>query len=563
MAFQQPTRQPVQRPVHAGVDVNDTSSPAARPYSEDRPLDSQTWVLFAPATDTTTISYLTETEHSLRTNGPTRTGDRGTEGRDPKPESTWLSAHDDDTVEDDGELDSLDSHLPEFRSTPDALPIAEDSPQNAIPILPNHDGLGSFRLDRPAIGTDAQDQIYQFERFNPRRTHRPRDSLERVHLEQELEQQLEQAHVAEKRQRIEAWRLEHSRILLEEVQRETKRRRKSQASPNQTRRPETVSASRSSQTDFEQDNTAWHDEDAIEQQDDNEGFVASITRKVIQDVFGLDDRLLSVLFGETIPDDDDLSTTPRASQLNFQQPTSQLDESWHLRMLDRVSRELGLLVNRLSQHPGAFSTYAQVQQMPIPYAGLPVIPESTATSVVVDTADNVAGSKLSMPEFRPTMDQHPRAINVPGRRAEVADESTSDVRMKDAFTQEEWEQDLDIKLVFRYLRSRFTSRSTTAPPVGTPHHVPPSVQDMAAKTARVRQHHPLTARSRPAERRTFKAAPSSPVAARHHSSCASQSTRRSARRSSGSSRHYWDIGGSLGTGSMIASNGPMGSWGEV
>ncbi|PTB74680.1 hypothetical protein M440DRAFT_6072 [Trichoderma longibrachiatum ATCC 18648] len=51
---------------------------------------------------------------------------------------------------------------------------------------------------------------------------------------------------------------------------------------------------------------------------------------------------------------------------------------------------------------------------------------------------------------------------------------------------------------------------------------------------------------------------------RHHSSCASQSTRRSARRSSVSSRHYWDIGGSIGTGSMIAAapNAPMGSWGE-
>ncbi|KAJ3472790.1 hypothetical protein NLG97_g10716 [Lecanicillium saksenae] len=91
-----------------------------------------------------------------------------------------------------------------------------------------------------------------------------------------------------------------------------------------------------------------------------------------------------------------------------------------------------------------------------------------------------------------------------------------------------------------------------------------SMQDAAARVARVRQHHPLIARARPMERRPFRAVtPSSPIAARPRSSCASQSTRRSARRSSTSSRHYWDIGGSLGTGSMIGPQGPMGSWGEV
>jgi hypothetical protein len=134
------------------------------------------------------------------------------------------------------------------------------------------------------------------------------------------------------------------------------------------------------------------------------------------------------------------------------------------------------------------------------------------------------------------------------------------------FTQEEWERDLDIKLVFKYLRSHFSSRPTSITVSGgTSHLATSSTLDSAAKAARVRLHHPLVSgRTRPVERRTFKVtSPSSPVALRHASSCASQSTRRSARRSSVSSRHYWDIGSSLGTGSVVASNGPMGSWGEV
>ncbi|OAQ61779.1 hypothetical protein VFPPC_09568 [Pochonia chlamydosporia 170] len=561
MAFQQPTRQPVQRTTRPPA-PEDEAVAALPPASEGRPEDSQTWVLFSPPTEVTTTSYLTESEHSLETPGRSRLSDLGslhTVARSEEPSNarqstSVLSAIDDhQSVDDDAELDSLDSHLPEFRSVPGLSPISQRGSQQAAPVFPAHDGLGSFRLDRPVFGTDAQDQIYQFEKFNPRKFRRRLDSFD--HTQVDLDQV--QTQEEEKRQRIEAWRLEHSRVLLDEVQRETRRRRKSLVSIQRSRRT----------SDAETDNMTWHDEDAFQPDTEQEGFMARITRTVVKDILGIDDNMLSILLGEELPDEyeESLSTTPRASQHGNRPILTTADEpSWQIRILERLSRELGLLVNHLSPHPGAFSAYSRMQHMSLPYAGLPVIPESSDAGVISPMTEPGQPSQASQPKFQPTMHQHSQPIGIPGRRHKV-ESSSNDVDMTDGdFTKEEWEKSLDIKLVFRYLVSRFASRSGSSSPPGTSHHGVSTQQDTAAKVARVRQHHPLIARTRPVERRSFKAVgPSSPVALRHHSSCASQSTRRSARRSSCSSRHYWDIGGSLGTGSVIASNGPMGSWGEV
>lgn len=491
-------------------------------------------------------------------------------------QSASISAIDDQSIEDDAELDSLDSHLPEFRSLPGIYSHSQTEPQEAVPVsvFPGHDGLGSFRLDQPALGSDAQDQIYQFERFNPRRLRRRRESLDLAQLDIEHDQVKE----AEKRQRIEAWRIEHSRVFLSEIQRETRRRRLSQPSLHRRSSSTPMLMAARPAEDAESDNMTWHDEDAAESPVKPEGFLSRITRKVMRDLMGIDGRLLSILLGEATPDvdDEELSATPRASQLGVQPPPapklSDLDV-WQFGVLERVSRELGFFVSHISHNPGAFSTYTRVQQVPLPYAGLAIIPESnisrshsTAENIRPHTAD---ADHSSFPQFQPTVKVGSRPIDIPGRHTESSANPVrplqQDVSMSNTFTQEEWERDLDAKLVFRYLRSRFMDSGAAKPPASGPTHGAASTsQDFAAKLARVRQHHPLVSRMRPVERRTFKATtPASPVAMRHASSCASQSTRRSARRSSVSSRHYWDIGGSLGTGSVIASNGPMGSWGEV
>jgi hypothetical protein len=565
MAFQQPTRHSTQRVSRPEVDGRDVLSPRPTQEPLDRQLEeSQTWVLFSPATEITTTSYLSETEQSIQTQPRSRLNDAArvnTVERDAESrQSSLLSAIlDEAAIDEDAELDSLDSHLPEFRSLPGIYAYSQTGNQQAQPILPTHDGLGSFRLDQPALGADAQDRIYQFERFNPRRVQQQRESFDHARLELEYEQD----QVAEKRQRIEAWRLEHSRVLLEEVQRETRRRRQSHTQPGRLHVSDTVLKPQAPEQDTELDEMAWHDEDPVQRSSDDGGIIARYTRKILKEMLDIDDRLLAILVGDALPDEDELSTTPRASQSLVQTPAASTEEqSWQIQMLERVSRELGLLVNQLSQHPGAFSTYTRVQQMPIPYAGLPIIPESRSVPTVGEPVTRNE-TQASVPEFRPTMEHTSHPISVPGRRTESA-EAGEEAGWGNTFSKEEWEQDLDIKLVFRYLRSRFTSRWASTPTSSTAHVATNSTQDMAAKAARIRQHHPLTSRVRPTERRTFKATtPNSPVAMRHHSSCASQSTRRSARRSSSSSRHFWDIGGSIGTGSVVAPTGPMGSWGEV
>nr|WOD45819.1 hypothetical protein [Trichoderma atroviride] len=547
MAFQQqPNRPAVQRAARSAVGSQGLSRRSARSAQEQEADEAQTWVLFSPPTDITTTSYLTEDEHdeSLETPGRSRLSDLGSlntvartgsaaaaaaaAGRNDEAQSSQLSAAVDESQADDAELDSLDGHLPGFRSFPRNSFV--------MPVLPAHDGLGSFHLDQPALGLDAQDHIFQFERFNPRRVRRRLNSFDEAQFE------LEQAQVqeAEKRARIEAWRLEHSRIILEEVQREARRSKILQQKrivaqkpvPNTEEAPDTT------------EDMTWHEEDPDthpEDKEDSEGLITRITRKVLRDIL------------ETGHDQE--ASAPET------------EESWHMRILETVSRELGLLVNHLSKHPGAFSTYSHVHQVPLPYAGLPAIPEAAARSSSGRTAADKASESI-FPEFRPTIRATPRTTNRPPLRSTASEALLQDMPMDDTFTQEEWERDIDIKLMFRYLVSRFTSRpEPTMAAEMTTRPVPAKPQDAAAKAARVRQHHPLTSRTRPNERRAFKAtAPSSPVAMRHHSSCASQSTRRSARRSSVSSRHYWDIGGSIGTGSMIAAAAPnaaMGSWGEV
>ncbi|KAF4122801.1 hypothetical protein GMORB2_7108 [Geosmithia morbida] len=611
MAFHQP-RRPIQRPVRppAAEDREPASPQPQQSHLQDQnQLDqSQTsWVLFSP---TSVDDHYTESElsgspssavapPSLKTPGRSRLGDPGSaqgarsdihDGGDVSISAVTTSAIGDDLGDEDAELDSLDSHLPSFRSLPRRDSSSQQQPggTQSFPtaVFPSHDGLGSFHLQHPTSGTEAQDQIYRFEKFNPRRTQHRRESLDRIQTEWESEQ----AREAQRRQRIEAWRLEHSRVLLEEIQRETRRRRRSSMGSaghvHAVLRTPSVSAKQQPQssTGEDMDDLTWHDEDA-DVPSTEPGLLAKFAQTVIKDILGIDDRMLSLLVGEAMPEDADeekLSTTPRASHMSSAATATNRDEPWQTAVLERVSRELGLLVNQLSHHhPGAFSTYTKVQQMPLPYAGLPVIPETG--SAPATTIGDGSQQTPAMPQFQPTIKQATRPTATSSDKPSIATMAGDG----DTFTKEEWERDLDIKLVFRYIRSRFTAGSSNNEPSlppspsalqaplagnGTGSLAASTSQDTAAKAARVRQHHPLISRSRTADhhRRAFRAtAPtvgpsSSPVAVmRHHSSCASQSTRRSTRRSSVSSRHYWDIGGSRGTGSVIASNGPMGSWGEV
>jgi len=583
MAFHQPTRHFQQRVTRAESEDGD-SAILAIPARQEQ-VESQTWVLFTPSTDAgTTASYLSSIQDDQVTPGRSRISDLGS--LDTAARSDFNSQPDNSAVptevlepEDDAELDSLDSHLSEFRTAPYHY-AQHQGMEHTAPVFPSHDGLGSFRLDGPGTSIEAQERLYAFEQFNPNHIRRRRESFELARLELESEE----AQELERNRRIEAWRLEQSQLLLEDIRKETRRRRRqSEASRSKTAPPHLIADSFRTRVEVVDDAHCaggdWHDQDAPEPMEMGRGLWSRITRKLICDVMGIDDRMLAILFGEALPEEEGMSSTPKTSQMDSSNPASAQTESdsrgddsaWQLYMLERIAQELGHFIHRLSAHPGAFSTYSRMQQMPLPYAGLPVIPETAATESS-DPAQKPENSVPTMPQFHPTISQ---PVDIRGARPSVPD--TTPRESAQSFTQQEWEQDLDVRLVFRYLRSRFSMPLPSAPQFtsGTSHLATSSTQELAAKAARIRQHHPLVShshvhhRSRPAERRTFKVTtPSSPVALRHHNgSCATQSTRRSGRRGSvssrHSSRHYWDIGGSVGTGSIIASTGPMGSWGEI
>ncbi|KAG8169208.1 hypothetical protein KVR01_001957 [Diaporthe batatas] len=630
MAFHQPTRQVARRTSRAvAPNSADLEALAPRPPLTQSRDESQTWVLFSPATDSgTSVSYLSSIQDEQPTPGRSRISDIGSLQTIAQSDHFYSEPansdvlEEDDANEDDAEFDSLDSHLPDFLHRGQ-----QGGNTQSTTIFPGHDGLGSFRLDTQGLATEMQETMYQFERYNPRRVKRRRESLELGQLALESEE----AQEADRRRRIEEWRLEQSRVLLQEIQNETRRRREStvsaltgglrrgsQAFVDAEAEDAALSTAGDPTPDASMAGTEWHDQDASEMdlgagETEEAGYWTRLTRSVIRDLMGIDDKLLCVLFGEALPGDmdldtDDLSSTPRAAAPGSSAAES--ESSWQLQLLDRMARELGDLVNHLSAHPhpGAFSTYTRMQQMPLPYAGLPVIPETAATPAQYASVQAVPtvtepteamrpapsrrpstaeeSTMASMPKFQPTLQAVPHAqpMDIPRTKAaEGSTEASGSEKLAGTFTQQEWEQDLDIKLVFRYLRNRFTS-SRAAASNATGHsqshpHNPSSAQDAAARAAaRVRQHHPLVRGVHSHQRRTsFKV--SVPAGAqsqlvRHASSCASQSTKRSGRRGSmsvssrHSSRHYWDLGardgaGSIGTGSMIASTGPMGSWGEV
>jgi len=589
MAFRQPTYHAPQRIYNAPDDIQAQTQPAAPP--SQHLADSQEWILFLPAAESTTDRTYTTSAARTRTAGRSRISDFGS-----LDTAARSYGYDEDAEEDaieeeeDGELDSLDSHLHEFREPS----VYRQSEEASGTVLPTHDGLGSFRIDQTAMGEEVQEHLYAFERFNPRKVKRRRESVELGILELETERAAE----AERTRRIEAWRMEQSRLLVDEIQRETRRRKQSLSSER-----------KSSLEDREQEDVATLSNVDIgtEQEvagDENESFWNRITRRVIRDLMGIDDDLLSILFGEALPEDDDLSTTPPANAARNTIDTNRYDQSsWEFRLLERIARELGILVNQISDHPGAFSTYIHSQQTPIPYAGLPAIPETARDTPIITNPED--STLTSDPQFLPTLQTQTQPVTIPISTTSLAPSPLEDLEstprppnpFSQPLTREEWERDLDLKMVFRYLRSHFTSKfrssPTTSPTLdfhsgGTSHLATASTADTAARAARVRQHHPLITRQksngewrRSIERRTWKATvPSgspgvgngnvSPVlmqyVQRGSSSCASERLSAGARgkKNSGSSRHYWDFGGqSVGSGSLIASTGVMGSWGEV
>ncbi|EXJ64046.1 hypothetical protein A1O7_00381 [Cladophialophora yegresii CBS 114405] len=544
MAFQQQSAAP--RPI--AINANRSQDSASQTHLQPTPIsESQEWVLFSPSTAESTI---TRTQTG-QTAGLSRASDisLNTAGRSGRVES---SAFDEDVTE-DGELDSLDDGLHAFRESP-LYPTISNQTQG--PVLPAHDGLGSFQASSPPV----LEQLWQHEAYNPKRKHdghhrRPSSVQRRLDTIDEIEAQASE----EKRMRIEKWRIEQSQALMDEVERETRRRLR-----------------RGSRQSMYQDTLASVNEDVLgttpkqsdymaqpgEQSEEAEPFWRRITRRFIRDVIGIDEPLLSVIFGESLPEEA-LEQRPSSSNPLSAIPEQTLvvpnveDSTWRDKLLQRIARELGVFVHQLSPHPGAFATYSRSPD----YAGMPVLVahakrQNSVPSAVEARVHGTVSSAMT-PNFPPTV-RDPAHAESWGFE-EDASSATSPLNSSRSLQREReyWERELDLKMVFRYLRDRFVSRSSTQSPQASRQ----PLEDAATRTAIIRQNHPLIARTQRSPVRVRRESRTS--SKRPTSSCASESVRSSRKASlvmSGSSRNYWDIGGSVGSGSILASGG---AWGEV
>lgn len=334
---------------------------------------------------------------------------------------------------------------------------------------------------------------------------------------------------------------------------------------------------------------------------------------------GIDDTVLSVIFGESLPDDP-LNQELREMDMN-ERIRRELDSygfgdqnHWQPKLLQRIARELGILVHQLCEQPGAFATYLNMSnQIGNEYAGMPLDrrtetkedaqsrPSRTrAPSTSLEDTNN--DESIPSPHFSPTLPEPSGREHAAQWGIEDDDDRMAGTPESVRLQQEKdyWESDLDVMMVFRYLRNRFgrsgnnsssnsSSATTTAPSSTTAsrisHRRQAQSQDASRRAAIIRQHHPLVAhahsRSEAQTRRQSQHSAavsgtgtgiSSPILRqnfrRPSSSCASHSAKLSTissrRTMTGSSRNYWDIGGSVDSGSAIAPvGGGMGAWGDV
>ncbi|KAI7142331.1 hypothetical protein KC352_g29294 [Hortaea werneckii] len=345
-----------------------------------------------------------------------------------------------------------------------------------------------------------------------------------------------------------------------------------------------------------------------------------ITKRVIQDLIGLDENTLSVIFGEQLPEDPSPTPTPQSPISSFaarheSRVTFRDNEyHWETRFLERIARELGVLIHQLAEHDGrAFSTYQSILEVP-EYAGLPPMYEQQAQQQKQPSLRSQRRRKSAEPGpesapsdalFTPTL---PQTTVSPGEKPDTSlwgiEEEPVDQDVSALQERAYWERDIDVNMIFSYLRRRFSSSHTAAAsqpePTGplpaswaTTNSGPTTAAALGTspesfrRAELIRQQHPLVSRaatataSASADRTTTSPSMRRDSLLRRHqiqqlhhkragsSSCASQSTKRSRRSRSTSSRNYWDLGGSVGSlGSAGGGAGPgrssgLGGWGEV
>ena len=559
MAFQLPQQTTPQR--YPPTSRLNTTEAQPERYVED----TEEWVLFSPSRGSYTAHTPTNsTERTPRTAGLSHLSDFGSL-------NTIARSHDEhvsQVFEDDEgtELDSLDNHLHAFReSTSQRRPSRLD--QSGGTVLPAHDGLGMFA----ASSSPVREHLYQFEQYNPRRRRRRTDDDEGTP---------EEAREEDRMRRIQEWRMEHSRVVLDEIEKATRRRRMSSSTENMKRSPrhdeDTATMSGTAPEIIESKDGLEDGLPAsnVPAEEGKESLWQRITRRFIRDFMGIDDSMLSMLFGESLPQS--LMEIPEATTLDtdltyHERSLSRTSRNWEDRLFERLARELGSIMHQLTEHPGAFSTYLRTLEPP-EYAGISGSSRSPDPPAAQNQShDNSRASShhllnSSMPNFAPTL---PVAIdNTAVSAADTNADSILPRPLESEYQQQEreyWERELDVKMVFGFLRSRFSSSSRRPPSSFNSHtasanQATTSTASAATRAALIRAHHPLVSRHQDVQRRRSSLSHRSNLArSARRNSCRSHSYRSGSM--SGSSRNFWGLESSVGgtSGSALG----VGTWGEV
>lgn len=606
MAFQQQQPRPqltrqISTPRHHH---NQSEQQSQNSPSRQRQLEeSQEWILFSPQHDVQSIG----TSQTPRT--ATQPSDFGG-SLETHVRSQPLGSQDNDDSgtclgtefdEEGAELDSLDDGLHAFHNP--FAPSSNNLDQSGGAVLPTHDGLGTFLPSSAGL----QEQLWQFERHNPhnrRRQHVRRRSSVQRRLDA-LEEEQDFAVDDERTARIEKWRLDQSRAVLEEIERETRRQRRRMGRMSNATDVRPVLEQTALERILTRQDSAVREE-KISQDDSPQGesFWRRITRKVIQDLIGLNDTTLSVIFGEQLSDD--ASPTPTqpspiaAAAARHHSRVSFHDSqppNWESKLIDRIARELGNLVNQLAEYEGsAFNTYRGADGQKIEFATPPRnISHQPSLRQRKRNEKARADDSLTKPDglFTPTVPQGPLT---PGTEPadtslwgieEEPEQPTDEETTRSQQEREYWEQNVDIKMIFTYLKDRLSGNDSAQPspePPSSSSLLPASwattttttTSESLRRAELIRRQHPLVSRAadRAAEihRKRESLLRVQKRSGDIASSCASQSTKRSRKslRSGGgsSSRHFWDLGGNNevgGNSSIVSGSGEqgLGGWGEV
>lgn len=573
MAFRQPTAPPARlvsaaEPQGAGADTLSS----AQPTSLER---SQEWVLFSPSQAQSLLqTKSTSTEQTPRTAGLSRLSDFGsfnTLARSGQNDGD-ISEDAGDAGGEDGDLDSLDEGLHAFQE-PSLYHIPRYVDQSGS-ILPTHDGLGTFQPS----SSQAQEQLWHFEKHHSHKRlagHPRRTSSVQRHLDAVADSDVAKVE-SERMARIETWRMEQSKILLERIEKEARRRRMSESSGRVEGDVSTSGADKGVQASHFSDTNPSEHIDTIDEESEIEGesLFDRITRCIIRDLLGIDEALLSVIFGESLPAEDSISidSSITASGLAGELRDSTSSATWDTRLLERIARELGILLQHLTDHPGAFSA-PSFNSANLDYAGIPVTGPPPQIQPGPSASPLPATTGSISPCFNPTLRTNQSRPSTSASDTTHAalwgiEEESPTSSPSVAQDRDYWERAPDFGAIFRVLHHRFSSPHQ--PPVSTPNIATTATPASLRRTAMIRQHHPLV--SRAATTASMRRSNRNAAGIFHHyhhyrraeSSCKSLSVRKGGRGGSGSSRNYWDLGGGGGSaaGSALAGGG-IGAWGEI